>query len=70
MGYPIELCSVFYAQVYDWDAIRFGLYDNFVSLPSEGTVLLTIDEVVCAKCGNKTFALDWFYSGLHQNEMC
>ncbi len=65
-GIPYRTVQRFYAQVYDWDAIRFGLYDNFVSLPSEGRVLLTIDEVVCAKCGNKTFALDWFYSGLHQ----
>ncbi len=37
-GIPYRTVQRFYAQVYDWDAIRFGLYDNFVSLPSEGTV--------------------------------
>lgn len=65
-GIPYRTVQRFYAQVHDWDAIRYGLYDNFVSLPCEGAVLLTIDEVVCSKCGDSTFGIDWFYSGLHQ----
>lgn len=60
----------FYSRRYDWDKLRFSLYNSFTA-PSTttangGEILLSIDEVVEDKSGRHTFGLGRFYGGLYQ----
>ena len=60
----------FYSRHYDWNKLRFCLYDTFTTASSScdngGEILLTIDEVVEDKSGRSTFGLGRFYGGLYQ----